>query len=53
MNTSTLPLLVIVSCLETNEERRNYMLAAMANKMVTAEYVHIFVQITSTGFGEG
>ncbi|KAI6170911.1 Guanylate cyclase [Aphelenchoides bicaudatus] len=43
---------VVVSCLETQKEKRNYMLAAMANKMVDANYVHLFVQLTSIGFGE-
>jgi hypothetical protein len=33
------------------EERRNYTLAAIDSKMVSTDYVHLFTQITSTGFG--
>jgi hypothetical protein len=28
------------------------MKAALANKMTTVEYVHIFIQVTSIGFGK-
>jgi hypothetical protein len=44
--------LVIISCLETQEERRNYMLAAMENGMVNPEYVHFFIQSSSNAFGD-
>lgn len=42
---------IIVSCLEMDAEKRNYMRAAINLGMITSEYVHIFVQTSGTGFG--
>jgi hypothetical protein len=33
------------------EERRNYTLAAIDSKMASTDYVHFFMQTTSTSFG--
>jgi hypothetical protein len=56
---------IVISCLETSTDRRNYMrvyitnfnkwhflrLAAIDLQMVSTDYVHLFTQVTSIGFG--
>lgn len=43
--------LVIVACLESNADKRNFMLAASENGMLTNEYVYIFIESSRAGFG--
>jgi hypothetical protein len=42
---------VIVVCLENQQDRRNFMTAAILNKMIGADYVYMFVQTSAIELG--
>uniref|UniRef100_A0AC35GHN4 Receptor ligand binding region domain-containing protein n=1 Tax=Panagrolaimus sp. PS1159 TaxID=55785 RepID=A0AC35GHN4_9BILA len=42
---------ILVTCFEDNSDRRNFMLAALDEGLITNEYVFIFLQVKQDGFG--
>lgn len=43
---------VIVGCFESNLDKRNFLLAAAENEMISDDYVYIYVENTREGFGK-
>ncbi|KAH7712621.1 guanylyl cyclase [Aphelenchoides avenae] len=42
---------IIVGCFESNMDKRNFLLAAAENEMISDDYVYIYVENTREGFG--